>query len=77
MKICINVNIHVLKYLLSSVTPGRIMKVVNHLDSDKEREDPAFKVVNVENKDSSAARMSSRTVVNTDMANNSFQNRAT
>lgn len=50
MEIYINVKIHELEYLLSSVTPGRAMKVVNHLGSDKLRENPAFKVLNLENK---------------------------
>lgn len=50
MEIYININIHELKYLLSSVTPGRAMKAINHLGSDKLRENPAFKVMNLENK---------------------------
>lgn len=59
MEIYINVNIHGLKYLLSSVTPGRAMKAVNHLGSDKLRENPAFKVMNLENKVSVVAKLSS------------------
>lgn len=59
MEVYINVNIHMLKYLLSSVTPGRAVKAVNHLSCDKLREDPAFKVMNLENEVSVYVRMNS------------------